>query len=113
MGEGWGEGTPPHPALSPSTLGEGSKSGRTLRLRIKLLELRVAVEAREIGIAARPVRVLVAGVPRLPQRVERFATPVDVGEGTGGVVEHGRFVGPQRHREIRLADRVVGALLLG
>ena len=68
---------------------------------------------RDVGIAARPVGVPEAGLPRLSQRVDRVRFSADVAEGAGGVVEHGCLVGPQHHREIGLADRVLGTVLLG
>ena len=70
----------------------------------------VPLQAREIGIAARPLGVLVARIPGLPLRLDRFGIPPEIREGAGGVVEHGRFVRPQCHRQVRLADGILAAL---
>src|SRR6187399_400311 len=75
-------------------------SGEVRRLRsaggrlpgIEALEVRVAVQARQVGVAARPVGVLVARVPRLLERFDGLGPAAEEAEGAGGVVEHGGFV---------------------
>src|SRR5512135_3027264 len=89
-----------------------ARSARRRPLRIELLELGLVVDQRERRVAARPVGVPEAGPPRFHDRVERFGLLVDRAERAGGVVQHHRFVGAERHREIRLAHRVVHAPVL-
>ena len=60
--------------------------------RVEPLELGVAVQEREVGVAAHPVGVDEAGLPRLAQRRDRVVLALDLAEDAGRVVEHGGLV---------------------
>ena len=72
-----------HPNETPAMETNGGDEARVVpaaRLagwlrRIEPLELRVAVQQRQVGVAPRPVRVAEAGCHALGQRVQRFGFP--------------------------------------
>ena len=68
---------PPQTSRGLQSLSRLNFKLRALR-RIQPLELRLAVQEREIRIAPRPDRVLEPRVPRLLQRLERLGLPASM-----------------------------------
>src|SRR5438094_3980229 len=84
-------------------------SSRQLVSRVQPLELRVAVQKRQVGVTPHPDRVAVAELPRLSERIERLRFSSEVAVRAGAVVVQRRIVGAQFHRELHLANRILRA----
>src|SRR5574341_584134 len=78
------------------------------RRRVQLVELRVPVEERQVGVAAGPARILEACLPRLTQGIQGLLLTAELSESAGDVVEDYGVVRAQGHGEARLTDSIVG-----